>query len=236
MEEEQKYLNELNELKLFSELYQKFYDKIKYTLSGSQEKAFEIIFYNTKKIYDNIIEGRVLSFNNSAKQFLDIKKSSLDISLKLELKELQNFINTPIKNMPSDWFYLFVIISNNLQKILTKKNKMQTANNLMSQRYCEYYVRKNQLGRINGGRKTSSIFDTQRRKAEQIFINFKKEHPELIEKFKANPKCNKPKTELKKMLKKDNECIQISERTLQNWSKQLLESDGILIKNTTTSC
>lgn len=235
MNTEQKYLREIDELKLFSELYQKFYDKIKYSLSDIQKKAFEAIFYNTQKIYKNIINNRSLSFNNSATEFIPVKLSSLNINLSKELSELQTLVDTPIKQISSDWFYLFVIISYNLQNILTQKNKLLINENLLIQRYCEHYVKKNQVGRINGGKKTVSHYDMQRKAAEQIYIIFKNKHPELINKFKTNPKCNKPKTELKKMLQNDKETYKMNERTLQRWSKELLENDGVLIKNMTTT-
>lgn len=156
MKEEQKYLEELQELKLFSELYQKFYDKIKFSLSNIQKKAFEIIFYETTEVCQKVLTDRSSHFNNPTTDFISVEIHSLNISLKTELKELEKLVNTPTEKISSDWFYLFVIISHRLRKKLTQKNKAQVNEEYIVQKYCEYYTIKNKQSRKEGGKKAGA--------------------------------------------------------------------------------
>lgn len=80
----------------------------------------------------------------------------------------------------------------------------------------------------NGGYKNSSIYDPQREIAENTYIIFKQDFPELIEMYKFNPKKDKPKTELKKRIADALGYNSLADRTLSNWAKKLLENDGIL--------
>ncbi len=81
-----------------------------------------------------------------------------------------------------------------------------------------------------GGRFSSSIYDSQRKQAEQIYIEFKKQYPHLIEDFSKNNKAKKPKTTLKDMLKQGI-TEDISERTFERWSCNLLKNNGILVSD-----
>lgn len=80
----------------------------------------------------------------------------------------------------------------------------------------------------NGGYKNSSIYTPQREIAENTYIIFKQDFPELIEMYRRYPRKNKPKTELKKRIADTLGCKSLADRTLSNWARKLLENDGIL--------
>lgn len=230
MKNEQKYLKELQELFLFLKLYHNFYNKMKFSLSGIQEKAFDTVYYDTIKQYNKILVDRNLSFNNPAIEFISIETPSLDINLNKELSELKKLIDAPIQQISQDWFYLFVIISIRLKNGLSKKNKYQLNEKLLIQKFCEKYFDENHKARVKGGKNGAINCSHQKVEAEEIYKKFAAQHPDLIDVYKNNPSKNKPKTTLKRMLEKGKETSSLKDRTLQKWTRELLKNNGVLNK------
>ena len=114
-------------------------------------------------------------------------------------------------------FNLYTIEIDNL----TRRNLYTLGDEIIQQSHERY---------SKGGKKSSSIYNVQRKQAEQIYQTFKKKNPILIEEYKKNPRKNKTKTALKKELQ-NNIKANLCERTFQLWSRKLLETKGILIKN-----
>lgn len=82
----------------------------------------------------------------------------------------------------------------------------------------------------SGGKVSSSAYNLQRKKAEELYRQFKEDNKQIIVEYKNNPKKAKPKTLLRTYLEK-NIKENISLRTFERWAKRLLNNDGILIKN-----
>lgn len=98
----------------------------------------------------------------------------------------------------------------------------------------EYYavLQKHRDACVKGGLKTTSIYEPQKNEAEKIYIEYKKENPELIEQYnqcQKNRKPNRPITVLKKMLLGGIKAP-ISDDTALRWAKELLKTDGVLVK------
>ena len=82
-----------------------------------------------------------------------------------------------------------------------------------------------------GGLSTTSVYESQKAEAEKIYVEYKKEHPEMIEVYNQcqdKRKPNKPITTLKKMLSNGLKGS-MSDDTYLRWAKKLLETDGVLI-------
>lgn len=225
------YEEELKELYTLQTLLQKIEKLVSNKeLSKYEKLAFETLIASSRHKINEVCIDRNLEFNHNKNYEIELNRDSLNKqnSIMLQLVQLYDLIDGVYQD--EDFLPALVIVISKINKKLTNKNSLQRQESSFCINILGTKIYKTKKERSNGGKKTNSIFNPQRKQAEIIYQEFKNSYPNLIEMFYTNPNKNKPKTTLKEMLKKSI-AVDMDERTLQVWVKELLKNDGVLIKN-----